>query len=41
MFDQIPSVILSEELFTTGVTQGNPELPLPPNYLDSHQTQKQ
>ena len=30
---------LSEEkVSTTGVTQGNLELPLPPNSLDSHQT---
>ena len=41
MFDRILNVTLSEELFTTGVTQENLELSLPPNSLDSHQTQKQ
>ena len=40
MFDEILNGILSEEKFpTTGVTQGNFELPLPLNFLDSHQTQ--
>ena len=41
MFDGILNVTLSEEVSTTGVTQGNLELPLPSNSLDSHQTQKQ
>ena len=40
MFDGILNVTLSEELFTTGVTLGNLELPLLPNSLDSHQIQK-
>ena len=40
MFDGIPNVTLSEEVSTTEVTQGNLELPLLPNSLDSHQTQK-
>ena len=40
-FDRILKVILSEKVFTTGVTQGNIELSLPPNSLDSHQKQKQ
>ena len=37
MFEQILNVSLPEELFTTSFTQGNPELLLPPNSLDSHQ----
>ena len=41
MFDGILNVTLSEEVSTVGVTQENPELHLPPNFLDSHQTQKQ
>ena len=41
MFDGILNVTLSEEFSTTGVTQGNLELPLPPDSLDSHQKQKQ
>ena len=41
MFDGILNVTLSEEVSTTGVTHGNHELLLPPNSLDSHQTQKQ
>ena len=40
MFDGILNVTLSEEVSTTGVTQGNLELPLPPDSLDSHQTQE-
>ena len=40
MFDGILNVTLSEEVSTTEVTQGNLELPLLPNSLDSHQTQK-
>ena len=40
MYDRILNVTLSEELFTTGITQRNLELPLPPNSLDSHQTPK-
>ena len=32
---------LSKEVFTTGITQGNLEFPLPPNFVDSHLTQKQ
>ena len=40
MFNRILNTTLSEEkVSTTGVTQGNLELPLPPNSLDSHQTQ--
>ena len=34
MFDGILSVTLSEEVFIAGVTQGNLELPLPPDSLD-------
>ena len=41
MFDGILNGALSEEVSTAGVTQGNLKLPLPPNSLDSHQTQKQ
>ena len=41
MFDGILNVTPSEEVSTTGVTQENLELPLLPNSLDSHQTQKQ
>ena len=41
IFDLILNVTLSEEVSTTGVTQGNLELSLPPDSLDSHQTQKQ
>ena len=41
MFGRIANVTLSEEVSTTGTMQGNLELPLPPNSLDSHQTQKQ
>ena len=38
MFDRILNVTLSEEVFTTGVTQKNLELLLPrPNSPDSHQ----
>ena len=37
MFDGILNVTLPEELFTTGFTQENLELLLPPNSLDSHQ----
>ena len=38
MFDGILNVTLSEEVFTTGVTQRNLELLLPrPNSPDSHQ----
>ena len=37
MFDWILNVTLPGELFTTGFTQGNLELFLPPNSLDSHQ----
>ena len=39
MFDGILNVTPSEEVSTTGVTQENLKLPLPPNSLDSHQTQ--
>ena len=40
MFDRILNGTLSEEKVSTfGVTQGNLELPLPPNSLDSHQIQ--
>ena len=41
MFDGILNVTLSEKVSSTRVTQGNLELPLPPNSLDSPQTQKQ
>ena len=41
MFDGILNATLSEEPYTTGVKQGNLELPLPPNSLDSHQIKKQ
>ena len=34
MFDGILNVTLSEEVSTTGVTQGNLELPLPPDSVD-------
>ena len=34
MFDGILNVTLSEEVSTTGVTQGNLELPLPPDSPD-------
>ena len=37
MFDRILNVTLSEEVSTTRVTQGNLELPLPPNSLDTEQ----
>ena len=36
MFDRTLNVTLSEEISTTGITQKNLELPLPPNSLDSH-----
>ena len=32
---------LSAEVFSAGVTQGNFDFSLPPNSIDSHQTQKQ
>ena len=38
MFDGIVNATLSE-ISTTGVTQDDFELPLPPSSLDSHQTQ--
>ena len=41
MFDGILNVSLSEEVSTTGVTQGNLNLILRPNSLDSHQKQIQ
>ena len=41
MFDGILNVTLSEEVSTTGVTQGNLKLLLHPNSSDSHQTQIQ
>ena len=37
LFDRILNVTLSEEVSTTRVTQGNLELPLPPNSLDTKQ----
>ena len=40
IFDGILNVILLEEIFATGVTQGNLELPLPSNSLDSHKNTK-
>ena len=37
MFDRILNATLSEEkISTTEVTQGNLELPMPPNSLDLH-----
>ena len=39
MFDSILNATLFEEVSTTGVTQGNLEPPLPPDSLDSRQTQ--
>ena len=37
MFDRILNATLSEgKVSTTVVTLGNLEIPLPPNYLDSH-----
>ena len=40
MFDRILNATLSQEkVSTTWVTQGNLELSLPPNSLDSHETQ--
>ena len=41
MFDGFLNMTMCEEVSTTGVTQGKLELPLPPDSLDSHQTQKQ
>ena len=42
MFDRVLNVTLTEEkVSTTGVTQGNLELLLPPNSLDSHDLQAQ
>ena len=41
MFDGILNVTPSEEVSTTGVTQGNLELLLRPNSADSYQTQIQ
>ena len=40
IFDGILNVILLEELFILGVTQGNLELHLSPNSLDSHKNTK-
>ena len=37
--DWVLNATLSEKVSTTGVTQENPELSLPPHSLDSHQTQ--
>ena len=34
MFGEILNMTLSEEVSTTGVTQGNLKLPLPPDSLD-------
>ena len=34
MFDRILNVTRSVEISTTGVTQGNLELPMPPDSLD-------
>ena len=39
MFDGILNEALHEKVSTTGVTQENLDVPLPPNSLDSHQTQ--
>ena len=41
MLDGVLNLTLSEEVYTTEVTQGNLELPLLPDSLDSYQTQKQ
>ena len=41
MFDKVLNVTPSEEVSTTGVTQGNLKLLLHPNSSDSHQTQIQ
>ena len=41
MFDGFLNVTICEEVSTTGVIQGNLELPLPPDFLDSHQSQAQ
>ena len=35
-FNRILNATLSEEISTTGVIQGNLELPLPPYSFDSH-----
>ena len=41
MFDEVLNATRSEEkVSTTGVTQENPELVLPSNSPDSHQTQR-
>ena len=39
MFDGILNEALHEKFSTTGVTQENLDVPLPPNSLDSHQAQ--
>ena len=39
IFEMWLNVTLPVELFTTGVAQRNLEFPLPPNSVDSHQTQ--
>ena len=41
MFGRFLTLILCEEVSTTGVSQGNLELPLPPDSLDSHQIKEQ
>ena len=41
MLDGILNVTMFEEFFTTALTQGNLELPLHPNSLDSHLIKKQ
>ena len=41
MFDGILNVSLSEAVPTTEITQENLELSVPPDFLDSHQTQKE
>ena len=41
MFDGFLYVTLCKEVSTTRITQGNLELSLPPDSLDSHQTQEQ
>ena len=40
MFDGILNEALHEKVSTTGVTQENLDVPLPPNSLDSHQKHK-
>ena len=41
IFDEFLNVTRCEEVSATGVTQGNFELPLPPDSLELHHTQRQ